>query len=244
MKTLVFFSLFLFLVSCNTYKKIQLTECDHPSGYCKEIRNEANRAWKYALLSNNVYLKKQYKTDSLFVLLEKHEKPELSYYSELYKDINTNEYILAFRGTDSKADFQTGNNPINQEQNRYALEIYDKIKAKHGIDSLIATGHSLGGGISTHLSLNREKIKTFIFNSSPVFKSNKNTIVNERHSIAERGEILKITRLLGREANQTYTSLNCTKGDPIKQHGILLLTNCLIKIASYSDNSINSYYLQ
>jgi len=231
-------------VSCSSYKKIKLTDCQHSSGYCKEIRDEAFKSWKYAMLSNNVYGKKMYNVSQLFTFLEKHEDTILNYYSELYKDNNTGEYVLVFRGTDSITDFQTGNNPINQEQNKHALNIYDDVKNRYSIDSIIATGHSLGGGISTNLSLNREKIKTYIFNASPVFNRNGNRIDNDRHSIAENGEILKITRLFGREADQIYTSINCSKGNPVKQHGILPLTNCLIKIASNNDESIRNYLIE
>ncbi|MGX7668880.1 Mbeg1-like protein [Flavobacterium pedocola] len=218
--------------SCISYTKVPLSDCDHTSGWCKEIRDIAVKSWKYAQLSKNVYNKTfQFKTDKYFEKIENFENESINFFAVLYKEKQENQYVLVFRGTDSFNDFKTGNNPFKQEQNKYALKIYDLIKRRYNFQNCIVAGHSLGGGIAIHVSLNRENITAFTFNGSPVFK-NKNNISNERYSIVENGEVLKIARILGREADQLYTSIDCSSGNTIKQHDMKNLAICLTQIAA------------
>lgn len=221
--------------SCISYTNIPLTECEHASGWCKEIREVANKSWKYSQLSKNVYNKPfQFNLDKYFEKIEDFENKNLHFFASLYREKSTGLFVFIFRGTDSGQDFYTGNNPFRQKQNKFALEVYDSIKKRFGFDSCVVAGHSLGGGIAIHLSLNRENITAFSFNGSPVFR-NKKKIENERYSIVENGEVLKLARILGREADQLYTSINCSNGNPIKQHDMKSLAICLTQIAA-SDN--------
>lgn len=227
------FIFFLILVtSCNSYRKITLTDCEHPSGWCKEIRDLAAHSWKYAQLSKNVYIKTfSYNVEDYFETLQAYENKAISFYAVLFRDIITNEFILVFRGTDSSKDFKTGNNPFYQQQNIYGLKIYDQIKGKYKPEKMCVVGHSLGGAIAINISLNRANVKAYSFNGSPVFK-NKLNLSNPRYSIVEYGEILKLPRLFGSEATQEYTSIGCSKGDPIKQHDMQSLATCLTRIAT------------
>jgi hypothetical protein len=232
---LIILLLLLSFSSCISYVKIPLTDCEHASGWCKEIRDVANKSWKYSQLSKNVYNKPfQFNLDKYFEKIEDFENKNIGFFATLYKEKSTGQFVLIFRGTDSGKDFNNGNNPIRQKQNKFALETYDIIKKRFGFDSCVVAGHSLGGGIAIHLSLNRENCTAFSFNGSPVFR-NKNKIVNERYSIVENGEVLKLARILGREADQLYTSINCSNGNPIKQHDMKSLAICLTQIAA-SDN--------
>jgi hypothetical protein len=229
----LFFS--ILITSCNCYRKIPLTDCEHPSGWCKEIRDLAAHSWKYAQLSKNVYNKTySYNVDDYFETIQTYENKNISFYAVLFRDKVTNEFVLVFRGTDSAKDFKTGNNPFYQQQNIYGLEIYDEIKKKHNPEKMCVAGHSLGGGIAINISLNRENVKAYSFNGSPVFK-NKLNFDNPRYSIVEYGEILKLPRIFGSEATQEYTSIGCSKGDPIKQHDMQSLANCLTRIATIED---------
>ena len=226
-------SLFAILSSCVSRRT--LTDCDHPSGWCKEIRDISGKSWKYAQLSKNVYNKPfQFNLDKYFEKLEDFENPNIDFFATLYREKSSGNYIFVFRGTDSPKDFRTGNNPFNQKQNKYGLKVFDSAKVKYQFKECVVAGHSLGGGISIHISLNRENVTAFTFNRSPVFR-NKNNFKNDRYTIVETGEILKIPRLIGREPNQLYTKIGCSKGGPIAQHDMQKLAECLTKIASYED---------
>ncbi|TDX95479.1 alpha/beta hydrolase family protein [Chryseobacterium daecheongense] len=234
LKSIVLLSLFVVLCSCSSRRT--LTECDHPSGWCKEIRDISDKSWKYAQLSKNVYNKPfQFNLDQYFEKVEDFENKEMDFYATLYKDKLTGMYVFVFRGTDSLKDFSTGNNPVNQKQNKYGLEIFDQCRSKYNFKECVVTGHSLGGGIATHISLNREAATAYTFNRSPVFRNKKN-IKNNRYTIVENGEILKAARLFGREPNQLYTSIGCSKGNPIKQHDMKNLAECLTKIAAFENS--------
>lgn len=234
LKFILFLS--LLVIFCNCRSRRDLTECDHPSGWCKEIRNLSGKSWKYAQLSKNIYNKPfQFNLEKHFEKIEDFENKDIDFFATLYKDKLTGKYIFVFRGTDSFKDFKTGNNPFRQKQNKYGLLIYDKSKAKYNFSECIVTGHSLGGGIATHISLNRENATAYTFNRSPVFR-NKMNIKNDRYTIVENGEILKLPRLFGREPNQLYTSIGCSKGGPIAQHDMKKLADCLTRIAANEDN--------
>ena len=223
-----------FLFGCASYK-IKLTDCDHPSGWCKEIRDISAQSWKYAQLSKNVYNDEfQFDVSSYFETIKEYPNESIDFYAVLFKDKSNGEFVLAFRGTDSFKDFKTGNNPFKQSQNNYAMKIFDEIKTKYGAKSHTVVGHSLGGGIAIHISLNREHVTAYSFNGSPVFR-NKNNVKNNRFSIVEHGEILKIVRALGREADQLYTSIGCTSGNPITQHDMQSLATCLTEIGGFQD---------
>ncbi|GAB0157777.1 hypothetical protein CHRYSEOSP005_30600 [Chryseobacterium sp. Alg-005] len=237
MKSLKSVLLLSFLIAlCNCSSRRALTECDHPSGWCKEIRDISDKSWKYAQLSKNVYNKSfQFNLDKYFEKVEDFENKEMDFFATLYKDKLTGMHVFVFRGTDSFKDFSTGNNPVNQKQNKYGLEIFDQCRSKYNFNECIVTGHSLGGGIATHISLNRVNATAFTFNRSPVFR-NKMKIKNSRYTIVENGEILKAARLFGKEPNQLYTSIGCTKGNPVKQHDMQALAECLTRIAAFEDN--------
>lgn len=232
--TLLIFMM-IFVSGCCTVKN-ELTGCDHPSGWCSEIRHISQKSWKYAQLSKNVYNKKfQYNIDNYFLKVNEYKNENLDFFSTLYQSKESGNYILVYRGTDSLKDFKTGNNPFNQQQNQYAIEVFDQIE-REGKKIDIVAGHSLGGGMSIHVSLNRDNVTAYSFNGSPVFR-NDNSKDNERYSIVEFGEILKFPRVFGREATQLYTSIGCeNEGGPIDQHDMIMLADCLTQIAAIDDS--------
>ena len=210
-----------------------MTGQNHSSGWSDQIRELATHSWKYAQLSQNVYEGNfGFKVTDYFHKVMDYENDEIHFFATLFKDNKIGEYILVFRGTDSFTDFKTGNNPFTQTQNELALNIFDEIKKEYSIDAITVVGHSLGGGIATHVSLNRENATSYSFNGSPVFIRKGKTINNTRYSIVENGEILKGARALAKEASQLYTSIDCSKGTPIEQHSMKLLAICLTQIAA------------
>ncbi|MCW5521190.1 DUF2974 domain-containing protein [Aureitalea sp. L0-47] len=215
--------------------RIKLTGCNHYTGWCNEIREISSKSWMYAQLSKNVYNDQfQFKVSDYFEQLQEFPNEDIDFYAVLFKERSNNGLVLVFRGTDSFKDFKTGNNPFKQSQNKYAIKIFDQIRKQYGREPVTVAGHSLGGGISIHVSLNRENVTAYSFNGSPVFR-NKNDVENKRFSIVENGEILKIVRALGREADQLYTSIGCSKGNAVKQHDMQRLATCLTQIGGIED---------
>ncbi|NME72797.1 Mbeg1-like protein [Flammeovirga aprica] len=223
----------IMLSSCVSYKKIPQT-IHPPSNYSLEIIKLFSEAWPYAQLSLNVYEDSDsLNISNLYTVAEKFEYRAQGFNAILYKHTQEKEYVLAFRGTDEGIDFKYGNNPISQKQNETGLKVFDHVVKLIGDgNKIIVTGHSLGGGIAMGVSLNRSNVSCYSFNGSPVFKKkNKLGKGNIRHSIVEYGDPLKIVKMLGREATQTYTSVNLTPGTK-KQHSIKNLAIGITQIAA------------
>jgi pimeloyl-ACP methyl ester carboxylesterase len=111
--------------------------------------------------------------------------------------------------------------------------LFDEIRESNGADTkIIVTGHSLGGGIALEVSLKRENVDAYVFNTSPRFSADGYNIDNKRVSVVEHGEILKALRAPSREASQTYTSIGCSSGGPVSQHEQVKLAECLTQIAA------------
>lgn len=234
-----FICLMLLCTSCISSKKIPQTVI-HSSGWSEQVQETCSLAWEYAQLSLNAYNDSDsLNISNLYKKLETYSNSKIDFNAELLLKIKDSTYVLAFRGTDSKKDFTSGNNPFNRKQNEYGLLIFDSIREKYGENiNIVVCGHSLGGAISINISINRSNLTCFSFNGSPIFKKkNKLKIVNERYSIVEKGEVLKITRIFGREADQLYTSINCSnKINPISQHSMLNLATCITQIAAIKSN--------
>lgn len=153
-----------------------------------------------------------------------------------YTGEHLDEIVVAFRGTDAGlSDWWFGS--LLTKQNDRGLKVFDEWRRRYPDTPMVVAGHSLGGGIATRVSLCRTNVRSFVFNTSPRFRRCAGTMhTNERISIVERGEILKLTRIFGREANQTYTSLDCGNGgNPFGKHAIRALAECLTRIAALDD---------
>ena len=155
--------------------------------------------------------------------------------------------VVAFRGSeagslrDIREDWVWGN--LLGGQNDNALRAFDAVRARWGHDArgrprhVVVTGHSLGGALATHISLNRPDVTSHVFNSSPRFW-NMQDHANRRTSTVEYGEILKLLRLPFPEPTQLYTSLNCVFGRaPVRDHSIDQLALCLTDIAAKSGDA-------
>ena len=214
------------LTSCATMN------CEHYSGWCDPIRETAGDSWRFGQLSTNVYERgDSFEISNFAIKIEDYPNSTINFYASLFR-LKDGKLALVYRGTDSLADFLTGNNPFLQMQNSYGLDVFDRAVKEHGMISVVA-GHSLGGGIAMHVSLNRPDVTAFSFNGSPVFRKKSGEFENERYSIVEYGEILKAARVFGRSATQYYTSIGCTEdGGVIRQHSIRLLAECLTQIAA------------
>ena len=165
----------------------------------------------YAMLSANAYEKKagriRFDVSKLgWVRVdldgEPTDKPTMeSKFSGLAYDIytkeGTNKVVFAFRGSDRKQDYLTANfsvPPFNV-QYRQARKAVGKYLKENDQKNVIATGHSLGGGLALSVSVHHG-VKAFAFDPSPrIFDG-----MGDMHEPAERvivyqdGEILQKVR--------------------------------------------------
>jgi Serine aminopeptidase, S33 len=233
--------LLLALPGCTYWRQVPLTNRNHPSGWSDQIRFAAVEAYEYAQMSNNAYASgHRYDLGPQFSNPENQPNDDLGFaYSVFERRVagRPQEVIIAYRGTElpSARDWVPGN--ILGLQNARGLAVFERIRNSTPRSiPVTVTGHSLGGGIATHVSLRHPNVRTYIFNSSPRFWKKRDIPDNRRLSIVEYGEALKVGRLLGREAPQTYVSINCRRGfHPFEHHRIRGLGDCLTAIAAWED---------
>jgi hypothetical protein len=113
---------------------------------------------------------------------------------DIYEKVGTNKVVFAFRGTDSKKDYLTANlavPPFNF-QYRQARKAVGKYLSENSQKNVVATGHSLGGGLALSVSVHHG-VKAFAFDPSPrIFDG-----IGDMHEPAERvivyqdGEVLQ-----------------------------------------------------
>lgn len=245
MKSTVFLVLLILLSACG--RERHQPTISHWSGWSDQTIELAGHAWLYAQLALNVYSDESVK-DKLklpkHISLLKSYKSGNGFYSEVFKDDDLDQYIFVIRGTDNPIDWIRGNLPFVENQCKTGLDFYDQSLKEYKVGSMVVVGHSLGGGIATHISLNREVIKSYSFNGSPVFKRLGKNISNERYSIVEHGEALKIARLFGDEATQLYTSIGLSSGLPIHQHSMLPMAIGLTQIAAIRNSAAKNSLLE
>jgi len=229
----------IFISACTSIKNIALTECDHPSGWCKETRQTAAEAYLYAQMSANTYDEPYaFSLPKRISLRRSVPNDDIGFAYSIYdvsKDGVFIEVVIAYRGTEDYKDWWYGN--VLGKQNKTGLSVYDEIRSTTPENiPVTVTGHSLGGAIAVEVSLKRKNVNAYVFNTSPRFFSGGQSIENKRVSIVEYGEVLKAIRAPAREATQTYTSIDCSTGNPISQHKQVKLASCLTRIASFDDS--------
>ncbi len=234
-----------FATACTHWQKSQLTGRNHPSGWANEIRNAAAEAYPYAQMSNNAYADTgRYLLDPSIILIRDVDNDDAGFAYSVFErnGPESKEVIVAYRGTEwhNLKDMMKGN--VLLRQNAKGLAVYDEVRAATNAEvPVTVTGHSLGGAIAIHVSLQRPGAKAYIFNASPRFRASGGIPDNRRLSIVEYGEVLKLFRIAGREATQEYISINCTPGrDPIRQHSMRLLGDCLTRMAAWASPQARS----
>lgn len=237
----------LSLAGCATVqvnRDIPQTGCSHESGWSDQVRAVAAESWLNAQMAANTY---DCEGSVPFRLPQGVERTEcqgndiagMAFAVFERPDATTGGTIrtLSFRGTENDnpvtifQDWIFGN--LGGLQNPRGLDVLERLTASEDVDEV--TGHSLGGGIATYVSLCVDRLRSRVFNGSPRF-TRCNNATNPRDSIVEIGEALFVARGPLPEANQTYTAINCLQsGSAIYQHGMPLLARCLTEIAAYSD---------
>lgn len=226
--------------SCAQFGEQPVAREDHPSGWGKGIREVAVKTYLYAQMASNSYHDSEQEKDvfrlpSNVALIRHSPNDEIGFSYSVYV-INDNgkpvRVVIAYRGTDEIKDWWYGN--LLASQNKAGLALYDEIRQQFPAEVPISvTGHSLGGGIATEVSLCRTHVNSMVFNTSPRFSAGPQPAENDRDSVVEYGEILKVLRIFGREATQRYTSIGCSSGLPLAQHAQHQLAVCLTQIAAW-----------
>ena len=222
-----------------------MTGCDHPTGWSDQTRNTAKETWLHAQMAANAYKKPV--TFDLGEQISEHQRgknDDIGFAYVIYErraESGPSSWVIAYRGTendkDPLVDWVQGN--LLGRQNKRGLKVYRDLRAKVGADATISvTGHSLGGGIATYVSMCEPGVNSYIFNASPRFwRCSREWIKNMRYSVVETGEILRIARGPLAEPTQRYTQLNCVRtGNSIDQHDMGKLARCLTDIAAWGDD--------
>jgi hypothetical protein len=121
---------------------------------------------------------------------------------DIFKKDRENTYVFAFRGTDSWVDFFTANLSVGYSwQYGSASKHFARFVREHPTARIVATGHSLGGGLALHVSVRakeerRRPVDAIAFDSSPrIFDGLGNKhLEGRREMVYQKGEVLIIPR--------------------------------------------------
>jgi pimeloyl-ACP methyl ester carboxylesterase len=143
---------------------------------------------------------------------KEHEFSGLAY--DIYEQEGTNKVVFAFRGSEDAKDYLWANfsvPPFNF-QYRQARKAVGKYLSQNSQKNVIATGHSLGGGLALSVSVHHG-VKAFTFDSSPrIFDG-----IGDMHEPAERvviyqeGEILEEFRKYWKKLPEVVEQKNIYK---------------------------------
>ena len=115
---------------------------------------------------------------------------------DIWEDSNSPKTVIAFKGTDEKIDWETGNLAIGISipYKSAKKHVREYINA-HPDRKVIVTGHSLGGGLALSTSF-WEGVDAFAFNTSPRLFDGKDdaNMPASRLAVFEQGEILQKIR--------------------------------------------------
>lgn len=153
------------------------------------------------------------------------------------------EAVVAYRGTDDAKDWLHNVTPF-MDQVPEAVRVFKAIRDSYGVTRprMVATGHSLGGGLALHMALTIPDVEALAYNSSPVVRAGSDPILtNRRTSIWEQGEILQAVRDLKSEWRIEWTGTDLVEVNfarrlsPLKQHKMEPLAfNLVLLAARYS----------
>lgn len=175
----------------------------------KEKRNVniLGESLPFAKLANSVYDFETLAIESWDLIEEKSRSSGMQ--AGLYRNRETNELVLAFRGTefceflscsfseikesglDVFADAQLTLG-FNAKQFRHAYEFAQDVANRHQGQTITVTGHSLGGGLAQAIG-SAFGVKTFAFNSAPVPED----FIDEHPSPFSLDELNNIIHVIG-----------------------------------------------
>lgn len=158
------------------------------------------------------------------------------------------ELVFAFRGTTTINDWWCGNiwDCQYDDANEYVSKRIGLLREKYPRLQVVATGHSLGGGLAQHVAFCFKDVKAVGFNTSPrTHKGNCRGAdfklravqedINTRANIVrihQHAEILSLIRWIWSGGKRGDTSYNFTRATPIARHGMTVLAMGLNKVAA------------
>lgn len=200
------------------------------SAYSEAHRLAAVEGASYALLASNTYEdvgQPQFALPAGWLLRQRSAVGDLQYQVyEQQRDGQAQKRVIAFRGTDSGRDWWTGS--ITGEQYEQAAQIVRRVQAEFPGLPLVATGHSLGGGLALHVSMRFAGISAYAFNPSPLVREPEQIQRNRRVIYWEANDVLHWGRwALSKTPGAVYWRFSFVKGDGHKStvlaKGLLML---------------------
>jgi len=219
---------------------------DKPDAYDENHREIAEESYLYAQMASNAYSDKPQ-----FVFPEKlisRQTPFCKGFGlegiifEVCKNDTLSEVVIAYRGTEGAdlSDWVFGN--IFDKQYNLADELYNNVRQQYPTTKIVATGHSLGGGLALHTSATVNGVNAYAFNPSYRIHRQGKEKKNRRIIATESGDILELHRLLWRNPEYTkYARFNCTERN---NHSMYILARCLTHVAAIrNDDAVTSLAL-
>lgn len=166
---------------------------------------------------------------------------------DIWENKNSNTTVIAFKGTDEKIDWFTGNLGAGISiQYKSAKKHVRKYIKKHRKRTIILTGHSLGGGLAISVSLwLPNKLKAVVFNPSPRLYDGfgDHNQVGERIAIYQNGDILNklsniypkfynLVQLKDKTRNIDVIKTNFTYDESQSKHQADLLAEGILRCAT------------
>lgn len=169
------------------------------------------------------------------------------------------ELVFVFRGTTSFTDWWCGNIQDCQysEADSYVVERINKYRRNYPGIAIVATGHSLGGGLAQHIAFCVEGATAIVFNTSPrshkhdceafparEAKDNWEEEVKRNNIIRihQHSEILSPIRHIFSSNDYKDTAYNFTIAGFLVRHGMTPLSMGLTKVAACPiQNGLNGF---
>ena len=155
------------------------------------------------------------------------------------------EVVVSFRGTDEPLDWIQNSIPFYRIQVDPAEHMFNAVRDRYAGSGarIVATGHSLGGGLAFHMSFRYKNVDAVVFNSSPVTKAGLTVEPgNHRVSIWESGEGLEPLRatvagVRPRWEDVVRIKIRFLHGSPLAQHSMQAMAFNLVRLAAESPQS-------
>ncbi|MXP32815.1 alpha/beta hydrolase family protein [Parerythrobacter jejuensis] len=231
-----------------------------PGGWCDFTREAAADSYGYAMLSSNAYddedtyteLGVRFEEVGIIPVTDEEQDMRDGLDYALYDEFEVRKTpegfargpriarILAFRGTEFSSPTDIIYGSLRENQIVAARAVYaaerDRFAADYPDLPIVLTGHSLGGALSTQISIENPGVRAYVFNVSPFYRGDSATNDKDRVAISERGEFLRVLRRYRSPPAAQMLVINCAPNRSAgEKHGIRPLGDCLTWIAAYRD---------